>query len=396
MNFIDTEPGVYSMGSPGVEQMASGNPITIQSAAAPFTELLIFGKTSPDGTPSPENPVALDTAGSSGQVNVDVGGGNLFNLGSFTFTSGTSTTGYSLAPNNIIEFFKALANGDYCVSYTPKSDGTLGSSAGKIAFVGENNETLINTTNKFTMTDEVRNNLKRVVLFGYYPSKINTVDDFMVNAGSTALPWEPYVTPQNLVVSTPTGLPGVPTTGEEYTYIDADGTKRIADSVEYFSDGTGRYVQRTVLYNAKDLVWGPDFYGTEPNRIYRYSSLKHTELINRASGLSNRFVWKFSSAVSGNFSTEENKIRVVFEQPFDSTDALMQWFTENETLFLLQLATPIITPLSTEQIAAFKALTTYEPTTVVKNDAECWMQVGYYSGPAIQRLVIDAQKINRY
>lgn len=46
-----------------------------------------------------------------------------------------------------------------------------------------------------------------------------------------------------------------------------------------------------------------------------------------------------------------------------------------EVLYILN--SPIETPLSDEQIAAFQALTAYNPTTTVSNDANAWMCVQY-------------------
>lgn len=45
------------------------------------------------------------------------------------------------------------------------------------------------------------------------------------------------------------------------------------------------------------------------------------------------------------------------------------------------LATPIETDLTAEEIAAYKALHTYSPTTTVGNDAEAWIKVGYKATP---------------
>ena len=49
----------------------------------------------------------------------------------------------------------------------------------------------------------------------------------------------------------------------------------------------------------------------------------------------------------------------------------------NPLTFLGQLKTPIEKPLTTEQLATYKALRTYSPTTTVINDADAWMSVGY-------------------
>lgn len=49
----------------------------------------------------------------------------------------------------------------------------------------------------------------------------------------------------------------------------------------------------------------------------------------------------------------------------------------NPLTFLGQLETPVEKPLTTEQLATYKALRTYSPTTTVINDADAGMSVGY-------------------
>ena len=50
---------------------------------------------------------------------------------------------------------------------------------------------------------------------------------------------------------------------------------------------------------------------------------------------------------------------------------------KDPVVILGQLAAPIERGLTPEEIAAYKALRTYIPTTVVSNDARVWMEVGY-------------------
>ena len=55
--------------------------------------------------------------------------------------------------------------------------------------------------------------------------------------------------------------------------------------------------------------------------------------------------------------------------------------SENPPYVIGQLATPVETPLSPSDLAAYAALRTYSPTTVVSNDAGAWMKVGYKATP---------------
>ena len=50
---------------------------------------------------------------------------------------------------------------------------------------------------------------------------------------------------------------------------------------------------------------------------------------------------------------------------------------EGNPLIIYYPMDPIETDLPAEEIAAYKALHTYSPTTTVSNDAEAWMKVEY-------------------
>ena len=101
MGFIGLEPGrLYKIGqSPKLkDQTASGNPLLLNSAEAPLTALSLYGWSKQDGTPTPENPVPIVSAGSvmkydSNQLfdakrvnSLDVGGAAVTNNGDGSFT----------------------------------------------------------------------------------------------------------------------------------------------------------------------------------------------------------------------------------------------------------------------------------------------------------------------
>lgn len=75
MGFVGIQPGIYSMGTPKTEVFSEGTFLTLSSAAAPLTALTVYGKSTQDGTPSPENPVPIVNAGDEGEINVTVSDG---------------------------------------------------------------------------------------------------------------------------------------------------------------------------------------------------------------------------------------------------------------------------------------------------------------------------------
>lgn len=100
----------------------SGTQITIEDAPDSVLHgLKLYGKSTQDGTPTPENPVDIVSAGA--------GSKNLFSLGEFQFTTATSGSGYAIAPEAVKNFILELPNGVYAISFTPTpatTDATAG------------------------------------------------------------------------------------------------------------------------------------------------------------------------------------------------------------------------------------------------------------------------------
>ena len=71
---------------PSVTATATGSAITIDSAKAPLQNLKLYGKTTQNGTPTPDAPVPIVSVGDSGSFEVGVYGKNLLEI-----TQGTKT-----------------------------------------------------------------------------------------------------------------------------------------------------------------------------------------------------------------------------------------------------------------------------------------------------------------
>lgn len=313
-NFIGARPGrVYSWGGSASIQTASGTVVTFpQSAERAFSGLSIYGHSTQDGTPSPDNPVPIVSAGDSGEINVAVSGKNLI---PFPYLSPLGGAGTVYEANGVTYTVQA-DGGIKCVG-TPTSK--FGPTLCKIRFSEESLNTLESATNgKVTLSGgplyfDSNNN----ATFIYWINQIDPPVDMtiypQVEYGTVATAYEPYKTPQTLTLSTPGDLPGIPVdSGGNYT--DENGQQWIADVKDY---GTGKYTQNI-------------------GQIASYNG----------EGVGD--VWMSST---GQLTTGANVI--------------------------YQLATPIVTDISAEEISAYKALHTYTPNTTVSNDAEAWMKVGY-------------------
>jgi hypothetical protein len=282
------------------------------------------------GAPSPsvEYPQAIDIAGSGGSINVKVVGANLFDISkvqSISGASGSQTTnnndgtllvqssrgdssgGYEDGKNVLRDLCPELRVGDVAV-LSAKSTG----SDKRIYLRGSKSPWTFGISRTISETD-----LDSIVMF--YASGTSTsatISEIMINAGSVALPYEPYKTPQSVSLSTPNGLAGLKvSSGGNYT--DASGQQWICDELVRNERGTGKRIQRIGI-------------------IESYAS----ETINTA---------------------------------YMSTTGQL---TEGATVIYV-LDDAIETDLTAEEIAALSALHTYSPTTTISNDAGCDMTAAY-------------------
>lgn len=258
-----------------------------------FDEFFMYGKSTQSGTPSPETPVEIVSAGQSGQIKIDVLGGNLLDLSKgksgtgegVTYTKNPDgsyiATGTATGVNGNIWFL-----GGYSVDPNLQEEKVLftlkqGTYTLKDCILFSNKEALWNT---FTIDSNIKvtgvRNPNQVVGQTYndtiYP---------MLNVGSSALPFESYKQPQTIILTTPNGLSGIPVSGDDYTYIDSTGQKWIADTIEYRKDGKKVRVQRVEKHKISHVVsinngrqLNPDYFGCE------YESLRD-ELKNRQIGI---------------------------------------------------------------------------------------------------------------
>lgn len=245
----------------------TGNPLSVDDAfPAPLCGLTMYGKSTQDGTPTPDAPVPIVSAGDGGSVAVKVTGKNRMppnlNRGSFV-------EGFVKKNTRITLVFK----------------GGAVSQGGNILFIGENNENLwfgIDAGKAEHYITLKANATKLQYLLNDMAS-----ENVCLTWNASSPDYEPY-REQLLTLPTPNGLPGIPvTSGGNYT--DPQGQQWVCDEID---------LERGV------------------------------------------------------------KVQRIDKGAFDSTKTLAE---QNAIL-----ATPIETPLTPDEIAAYKALTAYGPDTVVQ------------------------------
>ncbi len=277
----------------------TGNPVSVSDAfSAPLCGLTVYGKSTQDGTPTPDAPVPIVSAGDGGSVAVKVTGKNLLYI-----PDGVRTVrGVTITSKNgrISISGTATENGYVYLSVKQISIHGLALLSSNVSdpvakLVSESWEVLF-VQGKANVTQGVITRVCFIVKEGtnYDSDGINV----QLELGTTATAYSPYHE-QLFTLPTPNGLPGIPvTSGGNYT--DPAGRQWVCDEVD---------LERRV------------------------------------------------------------KVQRVDKAAFDSTKMLVE---QNAIL-----ATPVETPLTPAEIAAYKALTTYAPNTVVQASDGAGLKLDY-------------------
>lgn len=231
----------------------TGNPIAVDDAfAAPLCGLTVYGRSTQDGTPTPDAPVPIVSAGDSGSVAVKVTGKNLLYLpdGSklsrgITVTakdglisiSGTATsTGY--ADLDIKPF---IASGVMILSSSNASP--------RARLVSQTWNVVLDSSTADKMSDMAT----RIVFVVTEGQTYNlTSVKVQLELGTTATAYSPY-REQLLTLPTPNGLPGIPvTSGGNYT--DQSGQQWVCDEVDLERGVKVQRVDKAAFDSTKTLV----------------------------------------------------------------------------------------------------------------------------------------------
>ena len=348
--------GVYGK----LRKLVSGNPIVITDASdESLAGLRVFGKSTQDGTPTPDAPVEIMSVENPTVV---VCGKNLY--------SGGDISGVKSSPVNIT----TIPKGTYTISANVNStDEEYEKSLVLFYYVDDSGYTAVSLNHGEKAYASVSFD-KPINQIGFYAS-INasssendnfSFSNIQIEIGDIATDYEPY-TEQTLSITR--SLHGIPvTSGGNYT--DANGQQWICDEVDF---ERGVYVQRI-----KQLLMD----GSEPWKLYsnKYIYLTIDDVaLEGGNGFCTCVPYHYSYAGDGIFAIE-NVIYLgeVLTQKLNGD--ITTWtniLTTNPAKLYYILTTPIEIPLTTEQIAAYKALHANKSNTTILNDQDAWMEVSY-------------------
>ena len=353
----------------------TGNPVSVSDVfSAPLCGLTVYGKSTQDGTPSPDNPVPIVSAGDGGSVAVKVTGKNLLyipdgvkTVRGVTITSkngrisisGTATeNGYVYLP------VKQISIHGLALLSSNVSDpvAKLVSESWEVLFVqGKANATQGVITRVCFIVKEGTN---------YDSDGINVQLEF----GTTATAYSPYHE-QLLTLPTPNGLRGIPVaSGGNYT--DKNGQQWICDEVDL---ERGIYIKRVAV-----TVLTVDMIQTFSSSTNDYcimirppTDYKYTAGI-RIVLMSNRFRYEKYIKNKGVIFGYNNQIRLYVDpNEIKTLDAAKEFIKKNQIEIMYEVNEHVETPLTPAEIAAYKALTTYAPNTVVQASDGAGLKLDY-------------------
>ena len=352
----------------------TGNPIAVDDAfPAPLCGLTVYGKSTQDGTPTPDAPVPIVSAGDGGSVAVKVTGKNLLNPALFQDNKyqnfDVSKKYYSISPNDsywITGIQPCLPNTTYHCNKNMEGGCFYDKKKNVIGTVGF----------EFTIKTPVKcayycvNFSKSGVPYG--TPVIATV--------SKPATYSPY-REQLLTLPTPNGLPGIPVTSGG-NYADPQGQQWVCDEVDL---ERGVKVQRVNRLKLDALSWRYELTPTNKSDTFISDVPASQDGTMRGHSLCQYAVF---DGVAYDIEMKEacrcyvwvKSVTLQFKagSGVNSVDAFSEWLKARPDASISYcLATPIETPLTPAEIAAYKALTAYGPDTVVQAGDGAGIRLGY-------------------
>lgn len=388
-------------------QTDTGNIITVSdSAQTPLQGLRIFGKTTQDGTPTPESPVELVTAGTSGSIKLQVLGKNL--ISSTRFPATTTKNGVSFVNNGDGSFnISGTASVNTSFTFDWNTDDSiiacLFRRGGRFVFSCDK-ASYHNTTFNCTVSYRYNGNLIYIIADGN-PHNVPAGAEYsnsgiLIPADGTVTPltnahiqleysnvpteYEPY-TEQIFTLSTPNGLPGIPVTSDG-NYTDENGQQWICDEVDF---DRGTYVRRIAQYT---------FTGAEYFQETTYANWISLSSIGLSLGKIKAACCNWFTFSVSNINTEQT------QDMFDFFYSTSDWVTPQQIRFsnsrfttaeefmtalrdayaagnpmrcLLILENATEVRLTEDELSAYAAMHTNYPNTTIVNDGGADMEVKY-------------------
>lgn len=364
---------------------AEGSAVVVNDASdLPMQGLRIFGRSTQDGTPTPDAPVEIKSVENpvvtvASQQLIDTPYYTVSqekNGITFTVNEDGSLRVIGTATSNASFYFASatpIYKGHYFLSGCP-AGGSMSGYSLRLNLIIDGKEvsgvTDVGTGAKVSIESEnISMKLYFVVLTG---TTVDLTVRPMLNVGDSAKPYCLAKPKQNLTFSDNIRFAGLPiTSGGNYT--DSDGQQWICDEVDLVR---GVYTQR-ILHERPTLTKiNIDYENTEAYSIKFSQKVKGGGTKVGLCSVTDVWVYGLSDNVHYYYDSDSTIGRIHVPKGTDITGVD----------FVAILATPIETPLSEPEIAAYRAMHSNHPNTTVLNDSGAHMVVKY---AADTKLYID-------
>lgn len=378
--------------APGITVTVKGEAVSASDASdQKLRGLRIYGKGTQDETPTPEAQQEIHVSGEGGEIGVNITGNQLFDASKLP----TKSQGGATVTNNGDGSFTISGSGslssEFRADYTIYHESVLKIFRSGVIHINNNKSTypylrlvFRNTAaGNFEVTDgyEITENLLNqdniyatVEIFGVQASDIipGTIKPMIYQNGNGT--WEPFKQPQTLSISTPNGLPGIPVeSGGNYT--DETGQQWISDVKDYGAGKYYQYVKEVVFDGSEDEGWRPiSTANADKKRFYiAIDDVKPVSANNiKGNIISDKFV---TETTERNYSNIESiaiptlaGIYIYYTDITSDVETFRKWLQSNPVTVLYQLATPIITDIPAEEMAAYRELHSNYPNTNIFTD----------------------------
>lgn len=380
-----------------IVKTASGSVINVSdSADYRLLGLKLYGKSVQDGTPTPEAPVEIESAGDTGNITLTIANQNFAK--SVSYTPATANFGTLVNVNKFSVMPKAGQT--YTLSVDLEAENLTKAYWNRYVGFDSDLPFTVNPgkarySRAITFTKEAQNSIAL--------SKSSTSDgvtitpsNFMITPASVTDVQFVESQSQALTYPTPNGLPGIPVeSGGNYT--DENGQQWICDEVDF---GRGKYVQRvkSVDYDGStDESWNTSSTNTDDKKRIAINpgNAKPSNITVAANILCTRFL-SVPSDNNGTFGCHQGIsintngiIYIYMEGVTDTAEGWKNWLKSNPVSVIYELATPVETDLTTEQLTAYAALTTYNPNTTITTDSSpaAGMEVRYLTNNGLAEVL---------
>lgn len=382
-------------------------------------------------SPSPDYPQQIVSAGSDGKIGIEVRGKNLVDIYGYsasdipspeaervsfntygTTLSTTEKTDKLIVNQKIIDgaSINSYTSGYFCIGINRKLENdkdyiiTFNIDVIQNPFSASVINVLFNGIEAYKakiIGDKVTVKAKNIEYRERQYVEVRTcgmsmeISNFMITEKDENTIYEPYYESQSLSISTPTGLPAIPV-DTDGNYTDANGQQWIADYVDL---KRGKYVQNICDLPLKDInlkwyTWGVNANADNGTGFYvfttEYARVGNTKVL---ATICRYNIGAWGGRENGCSASADNSYITVSLHTSDLDDAsdnkkaiesFKKIVEQTDTHVLYVRAEPIERDLTPEEIEAYKNLVTYAGTTIVENDAECYMEVSAGGGDSLR------------